>query len=388
MSCSNPQQGKSALARSRSIDHQLDEERERRQKEAQLLVLGGSGSGKSTFIKQMRLKYGDGFPEGDRCYFKPFIFENITHALHRVLDHMISMNIDFVDGNMKETVAEFEKKYPRIRALLLHTVEEEEKKSEKESEGLCPARPRRLSNFYCHYEKPNIALMLKVWHDPGLQECYRRLSDPDIDRWLSYSEEYFLSNVHRITQQNYIPTIPDILHIRRATLGVQESIFTINNLSYRLIDVAGQKSQRKKWIHFFDGVSAVLFFTALSGFDEILEEEPTVNSMQDSLQTFSDVVNNQFLEKTDFIILFNKEDLFIRKLKFTQLSRCFTEYTGNNTPDECLEFIQQKFLEKKPTNKHVYMHVSCAINVDHMKKVLDNIFEMIVEINLRKCSNY
>ena len=40
MSCSNPQQGKSALARSRSIDHQLDEERERRQKEAQLLVLG------------------------------------------------------------------------------------------------------------------------------------------------------------------------------------------------------------------------------------------------------------------------------------------------------------------------------------------------------------
>lgn len=54
------------------------------------------------------------------------------------------------------------------------------------------------------------------------------------------------------------------------------------------------------------------------------------NSMQDSVQTFSEVVNNQFLEKTDFIILFNKEDLFLRKLKFTQLSNCFPDYKGNN----------------------------------------------------------
>ena len=44
----------------------------------------------------------------------------------------------------------------------------------------------------------------------------------------------------------------------------------------RVIDVAGQKSLRKKWIHFFEGVTAVLFFVALSGFDETVEEEPTL----------------------------------------------------------------------------------------------------------------
>jgi hypothetical protein len=38
-----------------------------------------------------------------------------------------------------------------------------------------------------------------------------------------------------------------------------------------VIDVAGQKNQRKKWIHFFEGVTAVIFFTSLSGFDETLE---------------------------------------------------------------------------------------------------------------------
>jgi hypothetical protein len=42
-----------------------------------------------------------------------------------------------------------------------------------------------------------------------------------------------------------------------------------------VVDVAGQKSQRKKWIHFFEGVTAVVFFVALSGFDEAVEEEPS-----------------------------------------------------------------------------------------------------------------
>lgn len=34
--------GRAALARSKSIDHQIDEDRERRQREVQLLILGKS----------------------------------------------------------------------------------------------------------------------------------------------------------------------------------------------------------------------------------------------------------------------------------------------------------------------------------------------------------
>ena len=49
-------------------------------------------------------------------------------------------------------------------------------------------------------------------------------------------------------------------------------------LVFRVIDVAGQKSQRKKWIHLFENVTAVLFFVALSEFDEYLEEDETLVS--------------------------------------------------------------------------------------------------------------
>lgn len=42
---------------------------------------------------------------------------------------------------------------------------------------------------------------------------------------------------------------------------------------HRIIDVGGQRNQRQKWIHFFEGVTAVVFFASLSSFDELVEED-------------------------------------------------------------------------------------------------------------------
>lgn len=38
---------------------------------------------------------------------------------------------------------------------------------------------------------------------------------------------------------------------------------------YRLFDVGGQKNERRKWIHLFEGVSAVIFCAAISEYDSI-----------------------------------------------------------------------------------------------------------------------
>ena len=45
----------------------------------------------------------------------------------------------------------------------------------------------------------------------------------------------------------------------------------------RIVDVGGARSERRKWIHCFDDVHAVLFMCALSGYDMTLfEDEKTV----------------------------------------------------------------------------------------------------------------
>jgi hypothetical protein len=36
-------------------------------------------------------------------------------------------------------------------------------------------------------------------------------------------------------------------------------------LVFRMFDVGGQRSERKKWIHCFEGVTAIIFCVALSG---------------------------------------------------------------------------------------------------------------------------
>ena len=54
--------------------------------------------------------------------------------------------------------------------------------------------------------------------------------------------------------------------------------YRITMSSYRIVDVGGQRSERKKWIHCFEDVTAILFFVALSAYDLGLREEQAVVS--------------------------------------------------------------------------------------------------------------
>jgi hypothetical protein len=53
-----------------------------------------------------------------------------------------------------------------------------------------------------------------------------------------------------------------------------------------MYDVGGQKNERKKWIHCFDNVHAVMFVAALSEYDQALFEDETENRMVDAIQLF------------------------------------------------------------------------------------------------------
>jgi guanine nucleotide-binding protein G(i) subunit alpha len=97
-----------------------------------------------------------------------------------------------------------------------------------------------------------------------------------------------------------------------------------------MYDVGGQRNERKKWIHCFEGVTAVIFVAALSEYDQILFEDASTNRMMEALNLFDEICNNSFFIKSAMILFLNKRDLFAEKIKLKKISdsSMFREYQG------------------------------------------------------------
>ncbi|KAF5879972.1 guanine nucleotide-binding protein G(o) subunit alpha-like, partial [Clarias magur] len=80
----------------------------------------------------------------------------------------------------------------------------------------------------------------------------------------------------RIMSPDYVPTETDVLRVRIRTTGVIETQFKVQHLVFRLYDVGGQRTERRKWISCFEDVRAVLFVVSLSGYDMTLIEDPSM----------------------------------------------------------------------------------------------------------------
>lgn len=61
-------------------------------------------------------------------------------------------------------------------------------------------------------------------------------------------------------------------------LKIPKFIYCFLLLFCRMFDVGGQRSERKKWIHCFEGVTAIIFCVALSDYDLVLAEDEEMAS--------------------------------------------------------------------------------------------------------------
>ena len=129
------------------------------------------------------------------------------------------------------------------------------------------------------------------------------------------SAKYFLDQLDAITSPYFLPSTQDILRSRVKTTGIVEINFKVKDLNFRVFDVGGQRSERKKWIHCFEDVTSIIFLVALSEYDLVLVEDESVNRMQESLRLFDSICNNKYFVNTAFIlfltICFGQEEIQI-----------------------------------------------------------------------------
>ena len=62
-------------------------------------ILGTGESGKSTFIKQMRIIHGSGYSDEDKRGFIKLVFQNIFMAMQSMIRAMDILKIQYVAGN-------------------------------------------------------------------------------------------------------------------------------------------------------------------------------------------------------------------------------------------------------------------------------------------------
>jgi guanine nucleotide-binding protein G(o) subunit alpha len=191
--------------------------------------------------------------------------------------------------------------------------------------------------------------------------------------------------LERIGDRKYVPSEQDILRTRVKSTGIVEYEFDYNSLHFRIVDVGGQRSERRKWINCFEDVTAILFFVALSAYDLGLREDGTINRMDEALRLFNSILNNRWFLDTSVILFLNKKDLFQEKVKEKPLSDCFQDYTGRNTYQDGVNFIRQKFvsMNRNPNRKTVYTHVTCATDTTNIQYVFQSCTEIIISEHLR-----
>jgi len=216
-----------------------------------------------------------------------------------------------------------------------------------------------------------------VWQDKGIQEAYARRAEFQ----LNDSAKFYLDDIERLAQPDYVPTVQDVLRSRVQTTGIIETDFTLDKLLFRMMDVGGQRSERKKWMYCFQDVTAVIFCVALSEYDLKLMEDNATNRMHESLKVFNEICNSKWLTKTAMILFLNKRDLFEEKIKNVDLSVCFEDYTGGKDYEAAIAYITDQFLKQnESTSKEVFVHVTTATDTDNINVV----FSAVKDIILRK----
>jgi guanine nucleotide-binding protein subunit alpha len=234
----------------------------------------------------------------------------------------------------------------------------------------------RGENFPVEYQ----AAFESLWSDDGVKYVVQRGNEFALHDNLTY----FFDNLDRLFSHNYIPTDQDILRSRLKTTGITETIFDLGSLTYRMFDVGGQRSERKKWIHCFENVTALLFLAAISGYDQCLVEDKDANQMQEALMLFESICNSQWFIRTSIILFLNKIDLFKQKLSVSPLKDYFPDYTGDpGSYKQASEFFQDSFkrLNRNPS-KDIYIHFTNATDTNLLKITMASVQDMILQRNL------
>ncbi|XP_063068639.1 guanine nucleotide binding protein (G protein) alpha v1 isoform X2 [Engraulis encrasicolus] len=334
---------------SAKIDRDLIEHAKLESHVVKVLLLGAAESGKSTLMKQIKILHNNGFSKEELLSFKPAVMDNLLNSMKMVLRGMGLLRINLAHQRNKEHAQS-------VLSCDWCVGEEAE------------LRPFLAQAFCCLWADQGVKLAAAQGHDYQLND----------------SALYFFDNINRIISPNYVPTETDVLRVRVRTTGVLETQFCAGQFIFRLFDVGGQRTQRRKWLRFFDGARALLFLVDLSRYDlgaMQYDLHTRTDSSRESLQLYSSVCLNPIFKQAALILFMNKMDLFEKKILHSgrHLRLFLPAFQGADCDvSGAAGFITGLFTEELcVSSQPVYHHYTTAIDTSCVRDIFPTVIDCI-----------
>lgn len=306
----------------------------------EMILMGQGESGKSTIFKQMRIIQAqedgkrEAFAEEERKGTRQLVYDNIVSQMKVLVKVAILEEMEFDKPATAELARAFE----------------------------------TMSTEDLGREEMGAALK-SLWADSSLRIIYG-----ERDRLFNLNDGagYFWNDLDRIYAPDYVPSEADLLRLRVRTRGYDEAVFTYKNTAFRVVDLGGQRSERREWESALAKATNVLFVASLCEWDQKLREDFTQSRMRETLHIFEALVKDPASDGKGITVLLNKLDLFREKLKSPEKAKAFATFfafgKGTPTAESGVEHLRELFLKMaRSTGRRTTVHAITAVETDNIK---------------------
>lgn len=329
----------------KTIEDKIQKQAAASKEAVKVLLLGAGECGKSTILKQMKILHMNGFTPDEIIEGRTLVFKNTLDAAQALCQAMKDLLVTWEKPENEEIAA---------RILQQDSSSDIDLKIAKD--------------------------IATVWLDKGI----RAVSKRDNEFHLLDSAPYFLDKVEKYFVADFTPTSEDMLRTRLTTTGIIETEFTLEKMLFKMYDVGGQRGERKKWIHCFNDVTAIMFIASLSEYNQTLAEDPEKNRMEESWDLFENIINLPWFASAKCILFLNKNDLFQEKIKTICIGKYHEDYEGPECNyDAAIKFIKDEYMDRNDDeDRAIYTHVTDATNTQNVQFVWNATQHIILENKL------
>ncbi|SPR02092.1 G-protein alpha subunit [Plasmodiophora brassicae] len=358
------------------INRALEHDRERAACAPVALFLGIGDSGKTTFCKQLRILHGVPYPREELVLIKQSIHNLIVHDVGKLVS--ASSNADVMEKILKKFATDISVEFPA------HVNDARAKVRKWASSGTLPPV----------VDEGIADIVMTLWSDPTMRMVYAECTHGE-ELQLGPQAEYFFDKIGSICSASWLPNEDDIVRWRVKTIGVwdQKIACVIDGVAseIRIVDVGGQRSERRKWMHQFSAASIIMYVASLSDYNQLCPEDGKTTRLLEALRVFQEVCSSPALSNVGIVVFFNKCDLFKDKLRIAPFKDHVAGYEGDGSYDSACGYMEALYRQtamrafhtsRSPSSRVVNFFFTTAVDKKNVQHVFYSVRDIIVRSQL------